>query len=1293
MDISDKEKSEARYLDLLREFAFHNVNQIWRFSVDHFGESFISRSTYYNHLKEASKGLTIESLQRFTEVLNKRGEASKKKIKFTEVLARLEFIPDESDIIDLFEKRETLRSELLHKESQQSLPWYPRKLIFESSSEKETAEEELLKSKTQYFLIKGDPGIGKSRILRRLAIGSLDTTDVNRLPICMDFNEIDVTACTLERRSIGYIFENYGISKEEFNSRDFIFLLDHLDQAKKDDDKEIRTFIDQRLGAKRNDKFYICCRTNFYRQYAHLEGRFEDVFIEELDRDAVWEIMRNQGIEKFSSRRDGGDRLEEFARNPLRLEILIELFEKREEEKRPLDITGEAEIYEEYVDFYINREAVVRDHQDIDITDKKAALSRLAFSMHDSLTPARMLKSYAEEILRGDTKNQLLLDQVKAEGLIVLSKDRSFYLFVHDVIREFFCALYLAKYADEGFTLNFLPDLLTDPKRCVVPQWEKVLIFYAGLAKNSQFLIDALLNPDHDDFFHTHFLLAARCLVESKSSSPKDIVKKMVTRILRYGSYWDHGQDEEEHEFDLRHGAYKEIEWVLPRLHTDDMVDELVAKMEEGIASRSREKYHSVLEYLTRVGSPKSVDILADLLRRSTEKEFQNEIIALDLDIEQEYHGEDPGEFQEGEYRSVIYRAVPNFQQDIVSKLLDIGSSYVGESLAPFLDSKYCDVIHDRMTILKNMGEFSSYPIMTALRKKLQSDDPEERYWAANSLFRIDPTSKEAFSTFQDLIQKAQKRQCSYGVEKIAYQAIGNLGHISTKDSVDILFQCFEKGKKSYLRSGATSALIRTCLGAYWGEEALIEYVRSRFGEIILIFKKEVNDRVGEVTRNATYTAIHALKEVLDFLGHIGTDDTIEVLTGLMKHRKKEVRAAAIEAMTGTESKELYKILWDYLEEEDFPFSVFSVLKSMDHERAIKDIVEILYDKSHPLRNCAIYFLGRYEIEEAADDIMSTVDDEDPEIRFEAIRALGETRALESASLLVERLHDTDRTVQFEAIKNLGELNVETAFNGLISVLELDDKELKLKAMEALDDLRPEAAVPSLISLISRPEDIEVKQKAIDLLGAIGSRGASTALRNELNQCDDLNFSLLEERDIYDWPRFLSELDQNAQKEAPHPAKSMWKLLPEITRSLIKGFVDGSPISDQDKSTIVTSLNLLLERKDFYQEPDYSGEDLPGEIQALLARNPSDLSPREVEWANRRLVEVACPQVASGGDPFRSNIIIALGAIGDEEAVEVLCRLYSDRPYDYRGKRNIIHALHAISRKRGVKITERMLKN
>jgi hypothetical protein len=119
------------------------------------------------------------------------------------------------------------------------------------------------------------------------------------------------------------------------------------------------------------------------------------------------------------------------------------------------------------------------------------------------------------------------------------------------------------------------------------------------------------------------------------------------------------------------------------------------------------------------------------------------------------------------------------------------------------------------------------------------------------------------------------------------------------------------------------------------------------------------------------------------------------------------------------------------------------------------------------------------------------------------IYMLGELRNPESAQILIEFAERAEKGIKSEAIRALGKIksrNVSFALVGMLRAKNLDD-ECRLVLIPMLGDLQEQGAVPGLMEILkNRNEAPELREKAAEALGKIGSREAMSVLSEVLEK-------------------------------------------------------------------------------------------------------------------------------------------------------------------------------------------------
>ncbi|MCD4786495.1 MAG: hypothetical protein K8T10_21930 [Candidatus Eremiobacteraeota bacterium] len=142
-----------------------------------------------------------------------------------------------------------------------------------------------------------------------------------------------------------------------------------------------------------------------------------------------------------------------------------------------------------------------------------------------------------------------------------------------------------------------------------------------------------------------------------------------------------------------------------------------------------------------------------------------------------------------------------------------------------------------------------------------------------------------------------------------------------------------------------------------------------------------------------------------------------------------------------------------------------------------------------------------------------------------------------------------------------------------------------------------------------------------------------------------LGSSLFTMGSILDWEVFLSSL-----KEPDIPKKQILDLLDEKTKRIIDSWNPGEDINRELKELIVSGLNQVLEKEEFYNGNTFSSLELNKEGKELLQRGLKDLKSWEIIRFNRFVFESIYPRLIAKRSQNRLNIvlyvILAISVIG-----------------------------------------------
>jgi len=110
--------------------------------------------------------------------------------------------------------------------------------------------------------------------------------------------------------------------------------------------------------------------------------------------------------------------------------------------------------------------------------------------------------------------------------------------------------------------------------------------------------------------------------------------------------------------------------------------------------------------------------------------------------------------------------------------------------------------------------------------------------------------------------------------------------------------------------------------------------------------------------------------------------------------------------------------------------------------------------------------------------------------------------------------------------------------------------------------------------------------------------------------------------DIAGWPGFCATLIDNSNEEGA-PAQRVMTRLPEEAQGLVRGAAGAASVDAETKANLQNALNVLIGKKDFYQEQAFVGLELIGEAKELLDEGIARATLAKVEHFNRLVLEAA----------------------------------------------------------------------
>lgn len=147
-----------------------------------------------------------------------------------------------------------------------------------------------------------------------------------------------------------------------------------------------------------------------------------------------------------------------------------------------------------------------------------------------------------------------------------------------------------------------------------------------------------------------------------------------------------------------------------------------------------------------------------------------------------------------------------------------------------------------------------------------------------------------------------------------------------------------------------------------------------------------------------------------------------------------------------------------------------------------------------------------------------------------------------------------------------------------------------------------------------------------------------------------------------DWRKIAVRLGTSANREQPGAWRRVWESLSQEGREIAGYAASGRRLDDNFVNRFLRALNTMLRREDFYVAEDFPTQNRNFYLRYILSRDPELLTPEDVVWRNRMLLEEAWPYDLSqrsvkdnvGFEPFPPGRDIVPDGMIDPERVRKL---------------------------------------
>ena len=362
-------------------------------------------------------------------------------------------------------------------------------------------------NQTQYLMVLGSPGVGKSTFLRKLGLEALKKNgQIQRecVPVLIELKEFKGENLDL-KGVIAKEFETCGFpAAADFTTKmldqgKLLLLLDGLDETHNFDEvsKHIEDFVDQ----YDQNYFVTSCRIAAYKSSFQ---RFTDVTIAEFDDEQIEQFIQRWFSSELDQRketaqkywellnRDENQATKELAQTPLLLTFLCLIYD-REQTLPSVRSTLYGNALNILLKEWAAQKRLERDpiyegfHPDLekellaDIAHKSFEQDQLFFSKDDIID--RITEFLADTL---DAPKSLdgsaVLTAIEVQQGILVERVKDAYSFSHLTLQEYLTALYIV---DNRLENTLVAQHLTDNR------WREVFLLVAGLTKNQ---VHQLLN-------------------------------------------------------------------------------------------------------------------------------------------------------------------------------------------------------------------------------------------------------------------------------------------------------------------------------------------------------------------------------------------------------------------------------------------------------------------------------------------------------------------------------------------------------------------------------------------------------------------------------------------------------------------------------------------------------------------------------------------------------------------------------------------------------------------------------
>ncbi|MFM6326409.1 MAG: HEAT repeat domain-containing protein [Microcystis panniformis] len=1000
------------------------------------------------------------------------------------------------------------------------------------------------KDKHNKMMILGDPGMGKSTLLRmealKIAREELGKLGVNTpqpflnnrekvkvkdviLPLYFRLSELANKLAEKNDDIINIIpqlidksFQIESIVKEKLEQGKCVLFLDALDEVSSIQLHELNTKLKNFLDNS-PCKIYLTSRIVGYS--GKFSGEVKEVeivpFTDQKTAEYIktWFVNAEGYLENDLVSADGlieelknKPQIQGLAQNPLLLSLICSLYQTQD-----LILPAKRnEVYKQAVDYMLRDWVENRKLVSVSGGKRIAKIRLLEIVAYELSCREEEIFIFQEEdffnvlerylrheevstIFQQSNSDELMIGLCEEDGIIQKFHEKGDqYLFLHRTFQEYFTACYLyqriRKNQEDGIALVKAHFWDHD--------WHETIILLAGMMSDASLLLEAILQ-EKDDIFATLLILASNCLAESKNIQDS-LINQIVDKLYQV---W-------QRDFSLEY--IKKTMVTLGK--TFPVMRRRLENALKDLPWYVRDSKFNAAGLLGEIGNPESISALSAALDDS-EKRIKG------------YAEDDIKEIKRER------KPIPDFELDLhkeerfrgwaLKALGEIGNSEALPAIIRALN--YSDWFRDNAAIILGKMNKKQALALPSLISILYDSEKSVRFWGVKALGEIGVGNSETIQALITALNDVKTRN----------NAVEALGKINNSAVVSALIETIKNSDGDF-RSYAAVALSKITNPD--AVPVLIEAVNhSAFHVYIRYFAVKALGNIGNPEAVSALIAVLNDSEINDIyyaadelvrnkaveaLSKIGTPEAVSGLIEALNHPYQKVRGKTAEALLNIGTEEAYLGLitaLNHLDETIREYAVEALGKVMNISslEAMPILIEALNNPYQEVRSYATMIFAHFpsglvvipELRQAF--IASLNNDSDETDRGCVATALSLLLNPEEVLALMTALSNSDETIRSKAIQSLGEILDKIGNPETMSSLSmaLEDSNNLLRCYSAIlltvylsKKGNPEA-LPILIKALNHSDEY-VRRIAVSALGDSDNPEVVPALIMMLNDSD-----------------------------------------------------------------------------------------------------------------------------------------------------------------------------------------------